>query len=553
MRCFTLVLLLLLGAARTWSQNDIQFRVDMRDALDHEFFLPGEGDRVILRGSFCDWLGERFVLTDDDSDGTYVGLFKLPGDDGTDIEYKFLIVRPDGRVFWEFRPEPGNPPFGNRRLTLTGSPLVPEAGEFVYDPYDLAAVGMPVLFSVEELRTDLHELRDTLEQKHCCLYEYTNKERMDSLFERQAALLDRPMPPHEFYRVLAPIAAAIGCGHTSLWMPGEFWTHAGDALFPLRIRLMDGYPVVTGYYGKAGSVPVGSILTRINGREAREIVDELAALYTADWYNRNFRLMQVQRRFPMLYARAWGFASAYDIDYALPGRKTSAAVTVEGADIDAVRASVFPPAELSFRIDEETRTGVLRISSFIYYDREDMFRAYMDSCFAVLSAGGVERLVVDLRGNDGGDPFCAAALLSHIEHEPVRYFAEPYGRYAELAEPVPLAAAVFRGRLAVLIDGSNFSTAAHLCALLRQHGIGVLIGEETGGTFTCNAATKELRLHNTRLRSLIPTATFSSAVTTLDRRRGVLPDRPARQRYRDFLAGRDTVMEYALQFLQEEH
>ncbi|MBE0643006.1 MAG: hypothetical protein IH600_02905 [Bacteroidetes bacterium] len=546
MRWMIILFLLLCTGGEAQAQNDIFFSVNMEDALDWELFTPSKGDRVILRGTFSGWEGDRFELRDDDGDGTYKGEFTLHGEAGSSAEYKYLVLKSDGSVFWEWQPEPANQPFGNRRLLLTGNPQNVPKGNFIIDRYDLAAVGMPVMFPVHELRADFAQLRQALETKHCCLYTHTGKPVLDALFERQGALLDKPMQPFEFYRVIAPISAAVGCGHTSLWMSEAYWTYAGDALFPLRIRVMDGDPVVVGYYGSDQDVPIGSIVLEINGRSMREVINELADLYTADAFNHNFRVVQVERRFPMLYARTYGFPTAYSVKYALPGRKTSANAVLRSTDIDQVRAKIFVAPQLLFDIRENDRAAVLGITSFSYYDRVPMFEAFLDSCFRVILGRGIHKLVLDLRGNDGGDPFCAAALFSHLARHPVPYFSQKYGKYAELADPVPVSQLQYRDSLIVLIDGSNFSTAAHLCALLKSHGIGIMIGSETGGTYVCNAAAHELHLSHTRLLQLIPTESFATAVSGMNPKTGVVPDYAVSQKYKDFLDGKDTVLDYAL-------
>ncbi len=546
MRWILLFLLLPFAAGIARPQNDIHFRVDMNDAKDWELFAPEDGDRVILRGTFSGWEGDRYELKDEETDGKYSGVFSLHGDSGTSVEYKYLILKPDGRVFWEWQPDPANAPFGNRRLLLTGRTQDLEVGNFIIDRYDLAAVGMPVMFPMRELHEDFAQLRQTLENRHCCLYAHTARPDFDALFDRQQRLIDRPMQPHEFYHVVAPIAAAIGCGHSSLWMSEAYWTYAGDRLFPLRIRMMEGYPVVVGYYGSEQEVPIGSIILEINGRPMNEITRELADMYTADAFNPHFRMVQVERRFPMLFARTYGFPPRYTVLYALPGRKTSATATLRSAGIDAVRASVFVAPQLLFDLRAKDSAAVLTITSFSYYEREDQFRSFLDSCFQVIRDRGIGRLILDLRGNDGGDPFCAAALFAHLEQEPTPYFAKPYGKYAALANVIPRADPPFDGQLITLIDGSNFSTAAHFCALLKYHGIGTMIGTETGGTFACNAAAHELHLSHSRLLMLVPTATFVTAVKDMDINRGIAPDYPVSQKYRDFLDHRDTVLDFAL-------
>ncbi len=539
-------------AGEVAGQNEIGFRVDLSDAFDREFFVPANGDRVILRGTFTEWGGDALELRDEDGDGIFAGVFTLDGEAGTEIEYKYLLQKPDGKVFWEWQPNPDNPPFGNRIVKLTGNPQNVETGEFFIDRYDLAAVGMPVLFSVEDLREDFAQLRKNLEKRHCCLYEYTSEDEFDALFDRQQALIDRPMQAHEFFRlVVAPVAAAIGCGQSSVWLSEAYWTYAGESIFPLQLRMMDGHPVVVGYFGEDRQVPVGSILEEIDERPAGAIFEELVKLCSADAHNRNFRISQVERRFPMLYAGTYGFAPGFRVKYALPGRKTSAEATLRSTGLDRIRPIVFPAPKPRFAVRDDRTAAVMTISSFSYYDRVPYFRAFLDSCFQLIDERGIGKLILDIRGNDGGDPFCAALLFSYLEKAPVPYFAEEYGSYAELTAPVPRAARPFRGRLVVLVDGGNFSTSGHFCALLKMHGIGILVGSETGGSFACNAAIEQLHLDHTRLLQFIPTTTYLASVTGMDRARGVFPDHLVRQNYQDFLAGKDTTMEFALRLLEK--
>jgi hypothetical protein len=93
----------------------------------------------------------------------------------------------------------------------------------------------------------------------------------------------------------------------------------------------------------------------------------------------------------------------------------------------------------------ESGHGILRIASFDFRDtaRRGKFEAFIDGFF------------------DAGTP-----------------------GYPELRLIKP-ARNKFSGTMYVLIDGGCFSTTGHLCSLLRYHGIGTFIGEETAGSFAC--------------------------------------------------------------------
>jgi hypothetical protein len=416
-----------------------------------------------------------------------------------------------------------------------------------------AQSGAPV-FGVEDLRQDFMQLRRILEEEHCCLYEYTGKDEFDRMFDERLALIDRPMRYEEFFRIAAPIAAEAGCMHTALWMPGRFFDLGSDDLFPLQVRLIEGRLVVTGTYREALEIPRGSVILEINGVPARTVFDELRAIASGDAHNPYFIETQAEKRFPMFYASVFGFPEKFTVTYTLPGGKKQATADLRPADIGSVRKAVFAHFNAplpTLEVLEGGKTAVMTLRTFIYYDRVDEFRKFMEASFRRIKEEGIENLILDLRGNDGGDPFCAVILYSYLEKEPAPYFAERYyGRYADLAEPVPIPENRFAGRLLTLLDGRCGSTNGHFCALLDYHGIGRFVGTPSGSTYKCNAGRNtEFRLDKTDLILTIGRGTFAAAVKGMDKASPIMPDFPVRETYRDFLDGRDVYLETALEVI----
>ncbi len=536
------------------AQNNITFRTDLSAAISGNIFIPSAGDSVIVRGSFEGWNTNDYKMIDTTEDSVYSGVFNITGDSGTVLEYKFVILKSSGEIIWESNPEPDNPPYGNRKLILNGNPQVLSVQKFSLSDEYISDLNSHKLFGVQELQDDFIQLRQSLEADHCNLYEYTSKEKFDSLFDHQYGLIDHPMQYHEFFRILAPVNNSIGCMHSNVWMAGGFWKAGKDSLFPLQIKFIEGYAVVNGYYNDTAQVPVGSIILEINSQPVKEILDDLKSTYSSDGLNKQFPLSQVEKRFPMAYARYYGFPEKYEVLYALPGRKTWEKKELIPADIQSVRKVIFknfnyPP--LTLKIIENNNTAVLKIPSFIFYDRVEYFTNFLDSAFSKIKNRNIENLILDLRGNDGGDPFCSVPLFSYLEKEPVSYFAKEYGRYSDFARPIPLAENHFKGNLYTLIDKYCGSTNGHFCALLKYNRIGTLVGEEGGATYKCNARTEEFTLNNTKMIINIARATFSAAVDDMDKTRGVEPDHYVEQTYKDYLNGADTVMKFTVNLISQ--
>jgi hypothetical protein len=414
----------------------------------------------------------------------------------------------------------------------------------------------PPRFSIEDLRRDLLQLRRILEEEHACPFEYMSKAEFDALFKERYRLIDRPMGYEGFFKIAAPLAARIGCMHTALWMPGRFFELGKDDMFPLRVRLIEERLVVTGGYGGPPEIPVGSVLLSINGHAADKVFDALRAITSADALNPYFIDTQVEKRFSMFYASVFGFPESYTVNYVPPGGKTPATAALKPTDLATVRKVVFanfdhPPLTLELR--EDIRTAVMTVKTFIYYDRVAYFREFMDKSFREIKDKGIENLVLDLRGNDGGDPFCAVILFSYLAKEPAPYFAEPYGKYAPLAEPAPLPEDRFTGNLYTLLDGRCGSTNGHFCALLEYHNLGKFVGTPSGSTYVCNAGkNSEVRLDKTSLILTLGRSSFAAAVEGMDKSQAILPDHPVRETYQDFLDGRDVYLETALRLIEDD-
>jgi hypothetical protein len=177
---------------------------------------------------------------------------------------------------------------------------------------------------------------------------------------------------------------------------------------------------------------------------------------------------------------------------------------------------------------------------------------FIDSSFQVIHDHEIQNLVIDLRGNDGGDPFCSSHLLAYIQKKPVIYFRQPYGSYARLIKPLPMAENPFKGSQYYLIDGMCFSTTGHITSLLKYYGLGTFIGEETGATYTCNDASHDTQLKHTGYRLQSARGTFATAVIGFPLEQGILPDHPVHQSIDEVIMNQDAVLEYTLQLIKQK-
>jgi uncharacterized protein (DUF1786 family) len=103
---------------------------------------------------------------------------------------------------------------------------------------------------------------------------------------------------------------------------------------------------------------------------------------------------------------------------------------------------------------------------------------------------------------------------------------------------MPHSDTAFRGELFVVVDGGTSSTAAHLCAVLREHRRLHFVGRPAGGGATSYDNPVIVDLPNSGLRLQVARTTFSVAADEAP----IVPSLLINPSPADALAGQDTVL-----------
>ncbi len=413
-----------------------------------------------------------------------------------------------------------------------------------------------VYFTVEQLQSDYNQFRNHLENNHPKLYRFASKSSLDSMFDSHLALITDSMQVAEFYTLLAPVIAKIGCGHTGVWPPSGFWSSTPDRMVPLHIYAgQDERIWILRSLDSSCVIPPGSELLSINNIPLKKMVKTFLNQLTADGYNHSLRIWKLNRQFQNLFALNYGYYSTYDIEYNAEGKNQSTQVRATSGEVirkilNPVRDEGWLYGDLKYERMDEHNAALIKLLTFAYYgDKKYKFHAFIDDCFRDIREHNIENLILDLRDNDGGDPYCSVHLLAYLEPEPIPYFSKRYHGYKHMADPIPRAEHPFEGNIYILINGGGLSTTGHFTSVLKYNKTGTFIGLETGGTYTCNDASKEIVLEYTRIYVISASSTFATAVEGFTDDRGIIPDIIIEPRIDDLITGRDTEMEYILKEL----
>ncbi len=440
---------------------------------------------------------------------------------------------------------------------------------------------------------DFALFRSTLEAVHPGLYRYTPKAQMDAQFDAGGKKLNHPMSPMQFRLVLTTVLAAMKCGHTRLGDDAA----AKDAvenspLFPFQI-FQDGHRfyVVENRSGDR-TVKPGEEILAINGRSMESLAKEIESHFGADGDIETGKRQRLARTFPASYRMVIGPAETYEVklkDRTVKVGGVKRADFAKGAENNPVNADVRAKRQtlewwkenISLRILSDPEVAQLRIGGF----GGAGFPADLEKAFATMRERGTKTLVLDLRGNGGGDDNYGALLVSYLGGEPFRYFdriqmvtidpprehtdfpdrqrerlregTKPNPAGGFLVQPVvhqglneqQPGKSYFKGKTIVLIDGGCFSTCADVAAVTHHLKRATFLGEETGGAYYGNnsGAGITLTLPNSKIPVSIPMWEYWNAVPGYAQtRRGTLPDQEVAVHVADVVEGRDVVLEAAM-------
>ena len=234
--------------------------------------------------------------------------------------------------------------------------------------------------------------------------------------------------------------------------------------------------------------------------------------------------------------------------------------------------------EESTRLDYLAGGGVayFRYPAFNYSEKE---KAAVDGIFADLKKKGARQLIIDIRGNGGGNSSMGDHIMSYLTDRPVRSFSRVQEkisdevladrRYREMLGPAaalrglvvttreeelkrPKPENFYDGRAYLLVDNGTFSSATDFASMFRDYERGVILGYETGGLPTCFGDVFSLTLPNSGIKFGVSYKRFyAPRPKPGDDEHGLLPDVPFTDEKLAPYGGEDPGLSFTLDYLQK--
>ncbi len=408
------------------------------------------------------------------------------------------------------------------------------------------------IYALEDYQEDFNEMVELLLKKHPQPYAFTSKDSMDKLIDDQYNKITDSTSVGRFIWICEEVVAAVRCGHAVVWS-NELNKLPKSMVFPMNVRY-DGFRLyIMDPKNNAKKLSAGDEILTINGVDVETLRKEIFKHLPSDAYNETGKKENVNYYFRQMCAMFYDFPSSYQLKVK-HNEKIEDIKLVQAENLDRTKTFLDNcENNLCLDTDLESSTARITIRSFAYYKKQmPVFKSFVDSCFQHINESQIENLIIDLRNNGGGDPFCGSYLLQHIADKPFTYFDKSVKWYRKLKKPIQPNQNRFRNKPYILINGNCFSTTGHFCALVKENNLGIFIGDETGGTYTCNDFSKSYKLDNTGLILRVPTRIVKTTANTLTNKHGIIPDHQVVPTIDHYLNNTDTVLNYTLKLIEQQ-
>lgn len=461
----------------------------------------------------------------------------------------------------------------------------------------------------EQLQEDFSILKKAFTALHPGLYRYNDSLQLEAHFNTLRHALGRDLTRAEAYLAFSRFTAALRCGHTYC----NFWNQPREIqeeLFqkedklPFTFRLVERRMLVVKNVSDDSRLRLGVEILAIGGVPVEEMLDSLALLVKSDGGNdgKRYQDLEVSQNDiyesfdvyqPLLFPPKNGQFDVEAIDWKTNEKFTARLAPVNRAQrYERLKAQPgnLPekPEDLwSFRL-LDAKTAYLRLGTFVTWDMDMDWKKFLADAFRSLKDKQVPNLILDIRGNEGGADEVNLELAKYLAAKPIHLppsrsvlkfdqvpaglrpylgtwdasFYDFRGRvvptgngYFSLKKekgeggPIRPGKKAYLGKVWLLVGPANSSATFYLARILKENGLGTLVGQETGGNMRGlnGGAMFFLTLPHSKVEMDIPI--FATYFDGEQPDGGLMPDVYVRPSVQDVLSGVDTELEAVLRLI----
>ncbi len=397
-----------------------------------------------------------------------------------------------------------------------------------FPPALAAAPHTETIYTPEQLRQDFRFLQQAIEHTHPIPDLFASRESLRLAFGKVEQGLQQGLTRDQAWQTLATLNPVFSDAHMQL-LHGDWEAlsraHlvAGGALFPFEVQVSAaGEITIREALGGQATPLAGARIEQINGIPARQIVARLLSVMTGD--TPALRANLLSRRMWFYYWKLYGSPSEFSLSI----------VTSKGRGEYRVAASREMPASIALDKDADfARTfqfailpgniALLTVNQFLWHEKK-AFYAFTAQAFEQIRAAKVSTLIIDVRGNTGGDDdMWKIGILPYIADKPFRNGSSYTkmviaGRQSGTEQvgdvvhgfgdtwiaPQTTHPLFYSGKTYVLVGRLTYSSAVLFSNVVQDFGFAQLVGEAGYAHTRQTGGVQGFKLPNTGLELTVP-------------------------------------------------
>lgn len=464
--------------------------------------------------------------------------------------------------------------------------------------------------STEELQQDYQILKKALLNYHPGLYRYEDSLTIEGYFAALQNELKKEMSTKELYLTLSRFTAKLKCGHTYC----NYYNQNGsikDSIFnrndkvPFTFNLFEKRMIIDKNLTSDKLLDRAEIIS-INNNQIPAIIDSLLPYLKGDGNNNGKRIIDLELSglgkfesfdifFPLLFPP---INNSYELVFKTKDNNVTQKIIVNSI----TRAERFSSMEKKYGQQPTTlddlwnfkllneKTAYLKLGTFVTNKFTIDWRKFLENAFSEIKSKKIENLIIDIRGNEGGDDevnlvlgkYLASKSLVFPEYEQLLRYEKVddglksylntwddsfYDRTGKLIylnnglytwkksrgnNQINKNNKAFAGKVILLVNAANSSATFFLTNALQQNKIATIIGSETGGNRkgTNGGQLFFLRLPNSKIEIDIPLIAYFPKSEQPNR--GLIPDIVVVPSIDDILNNKDKELEKALEVINNK-
>lgn len=447
---------------------------------------------------------------------------------------------------------------------------------------------------------DLAIYRKALEETHPSLYRFTSKEKFDSLFSLTESNLDTGTTAMDFFRSISKITSLIREGHSYVRPPASISSAIRHKpLFPFEVFVADSFLIIKNSREKELKYLEQAKVYEINGQSIESILKTLSeSTCTVSAFNNSGlkSRLSLYNNFALAYYYFIDTTSSFRINYQAKSMTKPGSISFEGVNSE-LSGSIYPelPPEPTppfyVEIDQQNALATIRISTFAYWivdkTRKD-YSNFFKETFAFLHNQKIKHLIIDVRGNRGGEEMLAAELLTYlmdyefsiykyckaktlnfdfinslpnsnkVKLSRRNYFSDDAHYVMKKADFLksfaPQSNYHFKGDVYVISNGICALACNTFLALVKTHDAGLIVGQESGGAFEDVDGRQRISFNLPYSDIFVSYPAWSMKINTRggESTRGVIPDYRIEPTLHEFTKGADAEMEFIYHLIAQK-